>query len=365
MPQCPFRLLSRHKATIGLLPYVGAALGCAGLISINTRDAIAAQLATTWSVPAMAIFAGIAVGLFSIAVSSRAGLQTSVMLPRWAQKSIYFGGIALMTTLTAASAITYGVWNDTNNLKIPNRFTAWVSVATQRVLFGDCAALDWIWVLSNNAKACANASEAKYWKDEAEALCCNIPSFNYKRFDYPNGDIVHEFDNTPLGSLTESNFVHEDDSIIMFGDGFVEFPAGFGEAKTIELGEKIRKVHILEKSYGGKEYRFNGARDPQITYNPYDHFIMASLRDGQFFTERDVTTRCLYSNDVAVSLNEDSASPECVIEFPQQNSHMTIKSKPSRIRVIGEPLEHKSLMVWDESGSLVLETHNFPEHKNN
>lgn len=388
MPQCPFTLLSRLKAKIVLLPYLGAALGCAGLLGVNTRDSISMQLTTSWSIPAITATAVICAVFFAVALKTRTGLRTSVVLPRWAQKSIYFGGLTLMTTLMVASAITFGVWNDTNNQKIPNRFMSNVSIATQRFLFGDCAALDWIWVLSQNATNCGDSKEAKFWKDEAEAFCINTPSFNYKRFEYANGDIVHKFDNTPLGSLKESNFVHEDDSTITFGDKYVEFPSGFGQAKRIDLGEEIRTIEVIEKTYGGKEYKFNGAKDPQITYNPYDHCIIAYLKNGQLFFERDMTTNCMFAGDVALAVHEQADSQNCQLtgifttltsvdalkkqfhnfddscESSQSSLKLSLSTKPARVRVYGAPTQARSIVLWDSSGNWIGEGGFFPDKTN-
>lgn len=300
-----------------------------------------------------------------------------------------------MTALMVASGITFSVWNDTSNRVIPNRFMAKASIATQQLLFGDSAALDWIWVLSQNGTNCGNQLEAKFWKDEAEAFCINTPSFNYKRFENADGEIVHKFDNTPMGSLRESNFVHEDDSVITFGDKYVEFPSGFGQAKRIDLGEEIRTICITEKPFGGKQYRFNGATTPQITYNPYEHFIIAYLKDGEVFFERDMTTNCMFGGDVALAVTETADSQTCELAAifttfkeadkldkltrqirgmdSSEDTHdvissesswkLKLRAKPARVRVCGVPGEGRSITFWDESGNWAGATGYFPAKK--
>lgn len=359
----PFTFLTRHKAVFCLLPsYLGAAVGLAGLISINTRDSIATQLASVWSIPTISLLALVFVTFCAAAMRTHGPLHSSIVLPRWFQRSLFFSGLGLATALMVSSAITLSVYHDTTNFRVPNRTLAWVSVKTQHALFGEFAALDWIWVLQNNAKKCNDSQTAKYWKDQAENLCLSIPSFNYKRIDRPNGDIVHDFANTPLGSLKESNFVHEDDSVITFGDGFVDFPIGFGNCHRIDLNEKIRHINIVEKLHGEKEYRFNGAAEPQIIYTPWLNLVYVHPSVGMTMFESDIPFETnLISGasaerfQIAFDSQNMAGSIKHKITLRQSEFEVNLPERAVRMRVIGTVKEPTSMTLWNDAGDVIKE----------
>lgn len=263
-----FNPFSKHKTLLNVLPFLGGAIACASLMNFGTRDSISLKVMPEWSFPVTTALVGTFGAILVVGLLKRNGFRSTVTLPISVQRGIHIGGLVTMFGFMTLALINMGVWINLNNKELPNRLIGMTAVYTQKVFFGDYAALHLVWSLYDNAKHQSNKSDMRYYRDQAEFICMNTPSLGYKGERRANGEIMHQFKNGTMGSLTGVAFYHEDGSLVYFGtDGYIEFQDGLPEFQPIDFGEPIDTINILEHPNHLIEYRFNGAKQPQVTLN--------------------------------------------------------------------------------------------------
>lgn len=276
------RFSSRCQSVLSILPFVGGAIACACLINFGTRDSISLRVMPDWSVPLTAGMAGIFALVIITGLVKRNGFRSTVTLPIPVQRTIHLSGLATMLGLMVVSLLNMSVWNDLVSKHMPNRLVGMTSVYTQKVFFGDYAALHLVWSLYENAQACNDKADMRYYKDQAEFLCQSTPSLQYSSEHRANGDIMHQFKNGTMGTLRGAAFVHEDGSSVYFGtNGWIQFMEGLEEFQPIDVGEPIDTINVLERRDNTIEYRLNGAIEPQVTINTKHRTLKVShLKTG-------------------------------------------------------------------------------------
>lgn len=282
-------MYSKNKRLLTLLPFLGGTIAIAVLINFGTRDSISLKVMPEWSMPATITLVGTFAMILLTGLVKRNGFRSTVTLPVPVQRGIHIGGMVTMGVFMTLALINMSVWNNLNDRQLPNRLIGMAAVYTQKVFFGDYAALHLVWSLYDNAKHLSNKSDMRYYRDQAEFICSITPALEYKGERRANGDVMHEFKNGTMGSLNGVAFYHEDGSLVYFGtDGYIEFQDGLPEFQPIELGEPIRTINILERGGYLIEYRFNGAEQPQVTLNRTNRSLWASLPNKDFIDDMEI-----------------------------------------------------------------------------
>lgn len=286
MHRCGFTFfLGKDNTVLNALPFLGATIGLGAVIGTASPDYVG-------SPSSMAILIGaeiVCALIFALGLTPQKTFRTTYSLPRSAQYGIYMSGLLVTTTVMFLSGINLSVWSDIQNSRLPNRSTAMASVSTQRFLFGDRTALRLIWSLYENASNCRSYDSMKFYQDQAERFCMTIQGLNYTRQELTDGTRIHNFNNSAMG-VSGSGFVHQNGEIVYFTDnGIVDFANGFFGVQPISLGESIKTINVLEKPDGTKEYRFNGATEPQIVFSKLNNSTKTHLSNGDTINEFDVT----------------------------------------------------------------------------
>lgn len=363
---------SKQQSRIALVTFLGAALGCVCLMHFGSRDTVAVKVLSDWSLQVVGSMATLFTIVFAVGLLKPQSLQSTVTIPLTIQRGIYFAGLAAMSSVMLISAISMSVWADYKQKHLPNRFFAMTSVMTQKMLFGDYAALHLVWTMYENAKDCGDSSDANYYRDQAEMLCLSTPTLHYKREKRANGDLIHEYRNSTMGSLNGSGFVYQDESSANFSDeGWVTFDKGFSEIYPINIGEPIRTINVTERTDGTKIHRFNESNQPQLTIYPRGRGIVAHLANGDTLTDIAVSNRDTikskdnleitfknYCNTMQIPMEVrqiaggTSLTPmhEIQIAGPMMGLYHPLDSRLSRVRLLEHQSGLKDLTFWYESG---------------
>ncbi len=313
MHRCGFAFfLNNHKSVVNALPFLGAALGLASMIYIAESSEYCVGPVSVALLGGAQVLCAV---IFLMGLIPQKTLRTNYVLPRWSQYGIYLSGLLATGTVMFVTGINFSVWLDCQNSRLPNRSTATATVATQRFMFGDRTALRSIWVLYEVARGLNNIDSMHFYQDQAEQFCMTVQGLDYKRQILADGTRIHAFNNSAMGNVG-SGFVHKDGSIVYFSeDGLVDFATGYFGVQPIYTGVNIKTISVTEKVDGVKEYRFNGATEPQVVYTRTDNATIARAHDGDSVNEFDVhdTSSFTLSNGVSLYFTtSDTTHPQMV-----------------------------------------------------
>lgn len=339
MHRCGFTFfVAKGKSVINALPFLGATIGLGILIGITSLNYVGSPVSMSVLIGAEILCALI----FVLGLTPQRTFSSTYELPRSVQYGIFISGLLFASSIMFLSGINISVWSDIQHSRLPNRSVAMASVATQRFLFGDRTALRLIWSLYDNAQSCDSFDSMQFYQDQAELFCMTVNGLDYSRQVLIDGTRIHKFKNSVFG-VSGSGFVHQYGEIVYFNeDGVVDFANGFFGVQPVVLGEKIETVNVLEAPDGTKEYRFNGAANPQVVYSLLSNSTRANLKNGDTLFETDVSnlSTITLSDGITIHFTTTDTKPhqQLMVELPAGCcAGLEFDDTVERVRII----EHK------------------------
>jgi hypothetical protein len=142
--------------------------------------------------------------------------------------------------------------------------------------------------------------------------------FNYRSWRTVTGDSVHDFVNAFEHDQLGNEFTHNDHSKTFLGYRG-EFRNTFldGHVRSIDIGQPIRHINIVEAMSGEKEFRFNGnTGQPDVVTSPDRRSILANMRNGDTVVQMDTLHGLTMSHADGLIAK---FSPDGRIQFQQQD----------------------------------------------